>query len=208
MSKSLLYCSNCGNTVQCEEIAKSKRLIEMGDFWENYEHTAIFQCSTCGSYIIKITDDGFLDAMLNNDIHVTYDDWFQLYPHEQRLDKSIPEEIRDAITKVRRETNRSLKLFLIENRVILENILKIEGYTKGSLKTRIEKFVKEKKCPKIISIAAHYVREKANEKAHENKRFSDDGLKEEIENVNYCMDKIIDYLYVAKAMKKKLGKKG
>jgi hypothetical protein len=194
-----MFCSHCGNQVHFKVLEEKDKLLSSDDCYENYEHTKLLRCLICKEYTIKVIDDAYRDAIEDEDIHLDIDDWFQVYPSIHLVDTNVPDEIRDLLMDSRLKMQRSPELFFISSRKILEKILNLHGYKEGVLKEKINKAAKEMDWPFKIKDMAHYIRKTGNTEAHEFKKYG----KKELDNLlgltNYCIDQLVDYLYISKA---------
>jgi hypothetical protein len=196
--KETMYCSHCGNHVHYRVIDDHKKLLKSSEYYDDYEYTRILVCEICEGCTIKSITDGYRDAIEDEDIHLGIDDWFQIYPDKYITDKLVPDEIRDLIEKARLEMRRSPDHFFISIRIILERILDLCGFDRkcGNLKKRIN-IATEKLCwPSEVNLMAHYIRERGNKPAHEVKRYNQEKLEVDLKLVDYCIENIINTLYV------------
>lgn len=193
-----MYCSHCGNRVHFRLIDEQRELLESSDYYENYEYTNILVCDICKKCTIKSITDGYRDAIEDEDIHMGIDDWFQVYPDKYITDKLVPDEIRDLIEKARLEMRRSPDHFFISARKVLEKILELEGFDRnsGNLKKRIDMATEKFRWTNEVTSMAHHIRDRSNEKAHENKRYNQEQLEADLKLVDYCIENIVNNLYV------------
>jgi len=182
-------CFHCGN----EGIMEIRGdFTNKGDdkywFHENYQ---LFRCPACGK------------ALIRNE-YISEDDWDvddrgeqtsfkQIIFPTNKLNRSVPKDIRDAWESAMRTKGTDLNIFTLALRRTLELIVKEKGATGKNLEAKIQSLMNKSILPDMLRSAADIIRLIGNIGAHS---IITEISESEVKIVAKFVEYIIQYLYI------------